>query len=789
MSAIERCPDCGAELAVPEGVCPNCLFARARADLPSASDETPTIRVPSAQLPRLATAPLASVQYFGDYELLEEIARGGMGVVYKARQTSLNRIVAVKMILAGGLASDAEVKRFHTEAEAAANLQHPNIVAIHEIGQHEGQNYFSMDYVEGRNLAELTQGAPLAPLVAARFVKIIAEAVHHAHQRGTLHRDLKPQNVLIDSLDQPRVTDFGLAKRVGGDGELTRTGAVMGSPAYMPPEQAAGRQDLVGPQSDVYSIGAILYHLLTGHAPFVAENAMVTLRKVLEEEAVPPSKRNPRTPKDLETICLKCLEKRPERRYHSARELAEELGRFQDETPILARPASRLRKVWNWTARNPWALTGASSIVVLGLIGLAYGLWEHNKYLLWRQTHGALRPAQSAAWAIATASGLFGFYAAPLSFADFVDRKRQGLLIRPRLYWVYGSIGAVAIVGSIGTMLEVVHARAWGLAGLGGPPAPLFLALCIPGAWFGSLLLWHLARHYQDAAFARERVNENVLFPPKAKQPVLVEYVAQRQRRNRYCWAALSILILTVVAVRGQMARQTFFSLAAAAAAMPVLSGWYRKTASANRHLILFAGFYFCLAAIIPVFVLESFREEAGGPGTPAASRLSYLVALGFGLVAGFVVAWFDQWKCAEVMETADWPWVRAVKTRALSKASFHAWIWLCVAVVSLASTMVIGPWLFSAAPEASRSALGFLVCLSAVLPYQASCWLRAGGVERRTRANSVAVSVAAVSALLLANPIEHGLRAFGVGFGAGLLALGFVVLRSRAVTTAPPAC
>jgi serine/threonine protein kinase len=305
------------------------------------------------------------IRYFGDYELLEEIARGGMGVVYKARQVSLNRTVAVKMILAGQLASPAEVQRFYTEAEAAAQLDHPNIVAIHEVGQHDGQHYFSMDYVDGKNLSQVVAGKPLPSIKAAAYVKAMAEAVHHAHLRGVLHRDLKPSNVLIDGSDQPRITDFGLARQMHDRAGITKTGVALGTPSYMPPEQAAGKRGEMGPASDVYSLGAILYELLTGRPPFKAASPMDTILQVLEQEPVSPRKLNPLTPPDLETICQKCLEKSPLKRYHSARELAEELGRFLNHEPILARRASRIRRMWNWGRRRPWILTGMASLLVL----------------------------------------------------------------------------------------------------------------------------------------------------------------------------------------------------------------------------------------------------------------------------------------------------------------------------------------------------------------------------------------------------------------------------------------
>ncbi len=300
---------------------------------------------------------------FGDYELLEEIARGGMGVVYKARQISLNRIVALKMILAGQLASGSDVQRFRAEAEAAAHLQHPNIVSIHEVGEHDGQQYFSMDYVDGPSLAARVAAGPQPPGEAAALVRAAAEAVHYAHQRGVIHRDLKPANVLVDEHGQPRVTDFGLAKRVSGGSGLTATGAVLGTPGFMAPEQAAGKKDL-GPAADVYSLGAVLYALLTARPPFQARSDLDTVLQVLESEVVSPRRVNRAVDRDLETICLKCLEKDPRRRYASAKELADDLGRYLEGEAIVARPLGPLGRAGRWARRRP-AL--AATLVALAL--------------------------------------------------------------------------------------------------------------------------------------------------------------------------------------------------------------------------------------------------------------------------------------------------------------------------------------------------------------------------------------------------------------------------------------
>ena len=332
-------------------------------------------------------APGTRLGYFGDYELLEEIARGGMGVVYKARQISLKRIVAVKMIRSGALADQTEVARFRTEAQAAAQLQHPNIVAIHEIGEHEGRQYFSMDFVEGKNLAQIVGGRPVAPQKAAEWLKAMAGALQFAHQHGVLHRDLKPQNIMVDAAGVPRVTDFGLAKNIAGDSTLTQTGAVMGSPSYMSPEQARGRNDLVGPASDVYALGAILYELLTGRPPFRGKTPLETLSEVVNDEPRPPRSCNPNAPVDLATICLKCLEKEPLRRYPTARELELDLGRFLAGEPVQARPAGGLRKLRSWSRRHRSEFNVAVSVVILTLVALAYGLWEQTRYLSWLVAH------------------------------------------------------------------------------------------------------------------------------------------------------------------------------------------------------------------------------------------------------------------------------------------------------------------------------------------------------------------------------------------------------------------
>jgi predicted Ser/Thr protein kinase len=320
------------------------------------------------------------VRSFGDYELLEEIARGGMGVVYKARQVSLNRVVALKMILAGQLASANEVRRLQSEAEAAAQLDHPNIVPIYEVGEHDGQHYFSMKLIEGGSLAARAGEFVAAPRAAVELLETTARAVHFAHQRGILHRDLKPANVLLDKDGRPYVSDFGLAKRIEGGAGATQSGAILGTPSYMAPEQAAAKKGLTT-AADVYSLGAILYELLTGRPPFRATTALETLMQVLEREPTPPRASNPRADRGLELICLKCLEKDPARRYESAAALADDLRRWREGEVLSVRPLGPLRRAGRWLRRNVAAVFWT---LALGLLwGFSAGLASAVPLIKW----------------------------------------------------------------------------------------------------------------------------------------------------------------------------------------------------------------------------------------------------------------------------------------------------------------------------------------------------------------------------------------------------------------------
>jgi eukaryotic-like serine/threonine-protein kinase len=313
-----------------------------------------TLAGPAADETALGVDPPHGIsgRTFGDYELIRPLARGGMGIVYQARQRRLNRIVALKMILSGDLAREDDKRRFQIEAEAAARLEHPAIVPIYEAGEIGGQHFFSMGYVDGGSLEERVHKQPMSPRQAAVIVRRIAEAVDYAHRAGIVHRDLKPSNVLIDRDGNPKVSDFGLAKRLSDENHLTASGTILGTPSYMAPEQAAGRLSAVGPLSDVYGLGAILYRVLAGKSPFYAANAVETLKQVLENEPVAPRKHNPSIDADLETICLKCLQKEPARRYASAQALADDLGRWLDGMAIVARPVGRVERVWRWCRRN-----------------------------------------------------------------------------------------------------------------------------------------------------------------------------------------------------------------------------------------------------------------------------------------------------------------------------------------------------------------------------------------------------------------------------------------------------
>ena len=394
MAERERCQSCGNELPAnaPHGLCPACLL---RQGLDSGTTDPPLTTPPSSRDPDATKTfepgaepaagdgtvePGTRVRYIGDYELIKELGRGGMGVVYKARQLSLNRPVALKLLKSDILAGHDERRRFQNEAQAVALLDHPHIVPIYEVGEYEGRDYFSMKLVGGASLEKKLTDLATDPKAIARLVKTAAEAVHHAHQRGILHRDLKPSNILLDERGEPYVTDFGLAKRAEGDSEMTVSGAILGTPPYMAPEQASGRRGAVTTATDVYGLGAILYSLLTGRAPFRGDSVAEILEQVRDQPPKRPSELNTRTPRDLEIICLKCLEKEPWRRYGSAQALAEDLSRYVAGEPITARPAGPFERLWLWSKRNPRLAAAlgstAAALVAVAVIALLFARAE-----------------------------------------------------------------------------------------------------------------------------------------------------------------------------------------------------------------------------------------------------------------------------------------------------------------------------------------------------------------------------------------------------------------------------
>lgn len=358
-TAARTCADCGA--ALPPGttreVCDGCVTVRNT--------------VIAAPPPPAATPKSPAVPALADYEILGEVARGGAGVIYRARQRSLNRTVALKMILSGEFASPDAVQRFRVEAEAAASLDHPNIVPIYQIGEENGQHFFSMKLVEGEILSRRIREKPMAPRESARLVATVARAIHYGHQRGILHRDLKPSNILVTPDATPYVVDFGLAKRVDAEEALTKTGDIMGTPSYMAPEQMEGKSTFTT-AVDVYGLGGILYELLTGQPPFRGETMASIMRKVLEEEPAPPRSIVPGIDPDLDTITLKCLEKIPGKRYATADQLAEDLERWLAGEPIHARAVTTWTRGLKWVRRRP-AAAALIAVSALALVTVAVG--------------------------------------------------------------------------------------------------------------------------------------------------------------------------------------------------------------------------------------------------------------------------------------------------------------------------------------------------------------------------------------------------------------------------------
>ncbi|MBM4036170.1 MAG: serine/threonine protein kinase, partial [Planctomycetes bacterium] len=359
------CPRCASPLEQPQGgstaFCPHCT--------PPAAGDTDTKTCAD-------TAPRVTPQDYrgrslGNYTIVEEISRGAMGVVYKARQHHLDRIVALKVLLAGEMATEAQVARFRREAQAAARLRHPAIVPIHEVGVFEGKHFYTMDYIKGRDLSDLIRSGAVTTRRALDIAAQVADALDYAHNRGVIHRDIKPSNIMIDAEDRVHIMDFGLAKQLDSDTKFTRTGTTIGTPAYMPPEQASGESARVDHRADIYSLGAVLYEMLTARPPFSGDTMMNTLMKVMNDEPVPPKRLNPRIHRDIQTIVLKAMEKTPERRYASMRDLAEDIRRFIAGESISARPAGVVYRAWRFVKRHYAALFATAAVIAIGLTAAA----------------------------------------------------------------------------------------------------------------------------------------------------------------------------------------------------------------------------------------------------------------------------------------------------------------------------------------------------------------------------------------------------------------------------------
>ncbi len=443
--ASETCSQCGAAPGAGSvgGLCPRCLVR--------------VVRATRANADAAGDATAAARQTLGEYELLEEIDHGGMGVVWRARQISLNRVVALKLILTGRFASESELKRFRVESEAAAHLDHPNIVPIYQVGEHEGQPYFAMKFIEGGSLArripndELRMSNETAVAAGSKFdirnsalvISKVARAVHHAHQRGLLHRDLKPANILLDAQGEPHVTDFGLAKRFEDDGRLTMSGAVLGTPNYMSPEAAAGNAKQLTTATDIYSVGAILYELLAGRPPFQADTPLATMRQVMDEEPERPSILNLRVDRDLETICLKCLEKDPQRRYSSAAELADDLERWMRDEPILARRCTSAERLVKSARRHPVHAAGITTLLLVLAAGVSGILWQ------WRRAeHETERVREAAA---REAAALLRNEAAKDAFLEQARAFRTSMQMGQRIK----ALGALAAAARIRPSIEM----------------------------------------------------------------------------------------------------------------------------------------------------------------------------------------------------------------------------------------------------------------------------------------------------------------------------------------------
>src|SRR6266487_2246780 len=375
MTATRLCGKCGAKIFAdaPQEFCSACLLETGLRLLDNQDEDATN----PPRLPRIGRTARSAKMLgdFGDYELLEEIGRGGQGVVYRARQKSLNRTVALKVIGLGHWATEAHLKRFRREAEAAASLEHPGIVPIYEVGERDGSCYFSMKFIEGGQLDEVVRREPMPIRRAVELIAKVARTVHYAHEHHILHRDIKPGNILLDAKGEPHLTDFGLARLVESESTVTRTMEVLGTPSYMAPEQAVGNNAAVSSVTDVYGLGAVLYQLLTGQPLFAGGTIYETIKPLLDTEPRQPRLLNPKIDRDLSTICLKCLEKDPKGRYSSALALAEDLEHWLKHEPILARHTGILTRGQKWVRRNPTSALLAASLIALAA-AVGWNIWK-----------------------------------------------------------------------------------------------------------------------------------------------------------------------------------------------------------------------------------------------------------------------------------------------------------------------------------------------------------------------------------------------------------------------------
>ncbi len=374
---IRICRNCGAKILsdAPQGLCTGCVLEAAIGGFPDAVAGVADRGDANKPQSHKATRGAELLGDLGDYELLEEIGRGGQGVVFRARQKSLNRVVALKVIRLGQWASKAHLKRFRLEAEAAARLEHPGIVPIHEVGERDGSCYFSMKFVEGGQLDAVAKREAMSIRRAVELIAKVARTIHYAHEHGILHRDIKPGNILLDAKGEPHLTDFGLARLVESDSSVTHTLDVLGTPSYMAPEQAVGNNAAISSVTDVYGLGAVLYQLLTGQPPFAGGTTYETIKLLLDTEPKQPRLINPKIDRDLSTICLKCLEKDPKRRYSSALTLAEDLERWLKHEPIQARHTGVFARGTKWVRRNPTSALLAASLLALAA-AVGWNVWK-----------------------------------------------------------------------------------------------------------------------------------------------------------------------------------------------------------------------------------------------------------------------------------------------------------------------------------------------------------------------------------------------------------------------------